>query len=61
MDQTTAYNEKLKELREIAPADEKEFFEVVVDQEEAQIEALKLCVDGKLKEAADLLLNFTKK
>ena len=60
LDQTTAYNEKLKELREIAPADEKEFFEFVVDQEEAQIEALKLCVDGKLKEAADLLLNFTK-
>ncbi len=59
LDQTIAYNEKLKELREIAPTDEKEFFEFVVDQEEAQIEAIKLSKDGKLKEAADLILKFT--
>ncbi|MEO0899815.1 MAG: DUF4334 domain-containing protein [Bacteroidota bacterium] len=61
LDQTVAYNEKLKELREIAPADERAFFEFVVDQEEAQIEALKLCVDGNLKEAGEFILNFTQK
>ncbi|MEO1652670.1 MAG: DUF4334 domain-containing protein [Bacteroidota bacterium] len=60
LDQTIAYNEKLKELRDIAPADDKAFFEFVVDQEEVQIAGLQLCVEGKIKEAADLVLNFIK-
>lgn len=61
LDQTVNYNEKLKELRKIAPEGEKEFFEFVVDQEEAQIAGIQLCIEGKLKEAADLLTDFTKK
>ena len=61
LDQTVNYNEKLKELRKIAPIEEKAFFEFVVDQEEVQIEAIKLAIQGKMKEAADLVTDFVKK
>ena len=61
LEQTVNYNEKLKELRKIAPEEDKEFFEFVVDQEEAQIAGIQLCIEGKIKEAADLLTDFTKK
>ncbi|HAA13492.1 MAG TPA: hypothetical protein DCE41_18085 [Cytophagales bacterium] len=60
LDQTVNYNEKLKELRKIAPEEEKEFFEFVVDQEEAQIAAIRLGIEGKIKEAADLVTDFIK-
>lgn len=61
LDQTVNYNEKLKELRKIAPQEEKEFFEFVVDQEEVQIAAIKLSIEDKRKEAADLITDFVKK
>ena len=60
LDQTVNYNEKLKELRKIAPEEEKEFFAFVVDQEEAQIAGIQLCIEGKIKEAADLVTDFIK-
>ncbi|MEL6695082.1 MAG: DUF4334 domain-containing protein [Bacteroidota bacterium] len=61
LDQTVNYNEKLKELRKIAPQEEKAFFEFVVDQEEVQIAAIKLSIEDKRKEAADLITDFVKK
>ena len=61
LDQTVNYNEKLKELRSIAPEEEKEFFEFVVDQEEVQIAAIRLCIEDKIKEAADLVTDFITK
>jgi len=61
LNQTVNYNEKLKELRKIAPKEEKEFFEFVVDQEEVQIAGIQLCIEGKMKEAADLVTDFIKK
>ena len=61
LNQTVNYNEKLKELRKIAPKEEKDFFEFVVDQEEIQIAGIQLCIEGKMKEAADLVTDFIKK
>ena len=61
LDQTVNYNEKLKELRKIAPEEEKEFFEFVVDQEELQIAGIKLAIEGKMKEATELVTDFIKK
>ena len=61
LDQTVNYNEKLKELRSIAPEEDKEFFEFVVDQEEVQIAGIRLCIEDKMKEAADLVTDFIAK
>lgn len=58
LDETIKYLEKLKELERLAPEEDRSFFSFVVKQEEVQIEALKLRIDGKNQEAADLLTAF---
>lgn len=58
LDQTVKYYEKLVELPALAPEEDVAFFDFVVKQEAAQVDGLKLCVEGKIREAADLLKNF---
>ena len=57
-DQTIQYLEKLKELQQIAPNEDADFFQFVVKQEELQIDALQFWVDGNNDEAARLLRGF---
>ena len=59
LDQTSKYLEKLKELERLAPEEDAKFFAFVVEQEQVQVDALKLCVDGQFEKAADLLAAFT--
>ncbi|MEL6183492.1 MAG: DUF4334 domain-containing protein, partial [Myxococcota bacterium] len=61
LDQTEKYLEKLKELERVAPAEDAAFFSFVVEQEEVQIDALKLRVEGRHSDAADLLDAFTRR
>ncbi|MEM7516884.1 MAG: DUF4334 domain-containing protein [Planctomycetota bacterium] len=58
LEETIAYAEKLRELRDVSPEGERDFFSFVVVQEELQIEALRLRIDEKNQEAADLLRRF---
>ena len=59
LDQTSKYLEKLKELDRMAPEEDAKFFAFVVEQEQVQVDALKLCVDGQFSEAAGLLAAFS--
>ncbi len=60
LDETIKYLEKLKELERLAPQEDRAFFSFVVKQEEVQIEVLKLRLESKNQEAADLLITFVK-
>ncbi len=58
LDETIKYLEKLKELAELAPEEDRTFFDYVVEQEEMQINALQLRVDGKGQESTALISQF---
>lgn len=58
LDQTIKYLERLKELAEVAPEEDNAFFGYVVEQEEMQIEALRLRIDGKISESVALIRQF---
>lgn len=58
LEETIAHTEKLKVLRDVSPAGDRDFFSFVVVQEELQIEALRLRIEEKNQEAADLLRRF---
>lgn len=58
LDETITYLETLKELEQLAPQEDSEFFAFVVEQEEMQIHALKLKVDGKNEEVSELMTDF---
>ncbi|MCO5397797.1 hypothetical protein [Ralstonia soli] len=45
--QTVIYCEKLRKLRSIGPSDSLEFLEYMVDQEDFQIELMRLSLDGR--------------
>jgi len=55
---TIKYLEKLKELYRVSPVEDRDFFAFVVEHEEAQIEALRLRLDGNKEAAAELLTAF---
>lgn len=56
--QTEDYLEKLKKLPEYATDEDLAFARFVVEQEEAQIRAIKHRIEGENQEAADVLTNF---
>lgn len=56
--ETITYLEKLKELARVAPEEDQAFFNYVVEQEELQVDALQLRVDGKSRESAELIRQF---
>ena len=58
LEDTIKYLEKLKELQRAAPEQDAEFFAFVVKHEVAQIDALRLRVDGNKEAAAELLTAF---
>ena len=58
LEETIAYAEKLRTLRDVSPDGDHDFFSFVVVQEELQIEALRLRIEEKNQEAADLLRRF---
>ncbi|MEO1270273.1 MAG: hypothetical protein AAFX99_19465 [Myxococcota bacterium] len=55
LDRTIAYMEKLKKLQSLAPQEDSAFFAYVVEQEELQVKALTLRVEGKIEESTALL------
>ena len=58
LEDTIKYLEKLKELHRVAPEQDAAFFAFVVKHEEAQIDALRLRVEGNKEAAAALLTAF---
>ena len=58
LDDTIKYLEKLKELERLAPKEDNAFFSFVVKHEAIQIEALKLRLEDRNQEAADLIKKF---
>ena len=56
--QTVPYVDQLKRLRELAPEDDHAFFDFVVEQEELQVEALKLRLDHKPEQATKVFEDF---
>ena len=58
LEDTIKYLEKLKELYRVAPAEDRDFFAFVVKHEEAQIEALRLRLDGNKEAATQHLIAF---
>lgn len=58
LDETIEYVKKLEELEQVSPAEDRAFFEFVVRQEEAQVESLRIRVEGRHQEAADVLRAF---
>ncbi len=59
-DATIPYIEKLKELKDLAKAEDKDFFNYVVMQEEIQAETLTLLIDNKHEEAVGVFNEFIK-
>lgn len=59
LDGTERHLEKMRDLYKVAPDEDKTFFDFVVRQEQVQVDALKLRVEGKKREAAQLLADFT--
>ena len=59
--ETKAYVQKLQKLAELAPSEDKEFFDYVVRQEELQVEILTLRINGKTREADQQLRDFVRK
>jgi len=57
-DATIAYVEKLRTLRDLAPADDRAFFEYVIAQEQAQADALQHARDGRFDLGAKVLEDF---
>ncbi|MEM1152540.1 MAG: hypothetical protein AAGI44_00270 [Pseudomonadota bacterium] len=57
-DAAISYVPQLEELRSIAPAQDRPFFDYVVDQERAQAEALTLLSSGSVSEATQRLQSF---
>ena len=55
---TAPYVNKLRKLRDIAPEEDRDFFDFVVAQEVLQVDMLELRVAGKVQESADLLRDF---
>ncbi len=55
---TVNYVEDLKELERLSPQEHAKFFRFVVEQEEMQVRALGLVVDGRVKEATNTLIEF---
>ncbi|MEO1170849.1 MAG: hypothetical protein AAFX94_02195 [Myxococcota bacterium] len=60
LDNTISYVEKLRELERVSPEEDRAFFAFVVEQEEAQVDALRLRVDEDYQGGADVLRNFMK-
>lgn len=56
--ETEKYCSQLQELADIAPEEDKEFFEYVVEQERLQVEVLPFRIDGNSKKGADMLLDY---
>ncbi|MEL6271421.1 MAG: hypothetical protein AAFV33_10800 [Chloroflexota bacterium] len=61
LEETIKYLEKLKELATVAPEEDHAFFSYVVEQEEMQIDALRLRTEGKSEESAELIRQFIAK
>ncbi|MEO1639495.1 MAG: hypothetical protein AAFU41_09655 [Pseudomonadota bacterium] len=58
LDGTKKHLEKMEQLYALAPKEDERFFDFVVRQEAVQVDSLKLRLDGKKREAAQLLVNF---
>ncbi|MEO1221972.1 MAG: hypothetical protein AAFY42_11555 [Pseudomonadota bacterium] len=56
---TEKHLEKMHDLYKAAPDEDKEFFDFVVRQEQVQVDSLKLRLEGKKRDAARLLADFT--
>ena len=61
LDATKKHLEKMHDLSRLAPDQDEQFFDFVVRQEQVQVDSLKLRLDGKKREAAQLLADFTSK
>ena len=58
LDGTQKHLEKMEKLYALAPNEDERFFDFVVRQEAVQVDSLKLRLDGKKREAVQLLVNF---
>jgi len=59
--ETAKYCDQLQELADIAPEEDKDFFNYVVDQERLQVDVLPFRIDGKSQEGADMLRAYMDK
>ncbi|WNC72219.1 hypothetical protein RGQ13_19165 [Thalassotalea psychrophila] len=55
---TVKYLEGLKEMENLAPEEDKDFYRYVVEQEAAQVEALRLVSQGEAKKATKVLADY---
>ena len=58
LDGTKKHLEKMRDLSSLAPDQDQRFFDFVVRQEQVQVDSLKLRLEGKKREAAQLLADF---
>ena len=59
--ETAKYCDQLQELADIAPEEDKDFFNYVVDQERWQVEVLPYRIEGNSKQGADMLRAYMDK